>query len=418
MKTIINVHHLSKQYQLTEGKPYYTLRDNLTTILKNPLSLLKRSQNKTFWALKDLNFTVNEGEILGILGNNGAGKSTLLKVLSRITPPTKGEITIEGRLGSLLEVGTGFHPELSGRENIYLNGAILGMTRAEVESQFDTIVEFAEVEKFLDTPMKHYSSGMYMRLAFAVAAHLQSEIILVDEVLAVGDIEFQKKCLGKMGDIAKQGRTILFVSHNMGAVQQLCSRCIVLEKGKIIYTGETNKAIGKYLEHSHIASTQGNLKDRPRGHNVTLTAKLEKITLRSDENLGSATVDSTKSFDIDISFRAKENIKTGFYLSIKDENRRPVLLLSSGHLRGKDYSLGKGKHTLRCHVDATHLTSGRYSIDCGLTYPNRETVDSVEDALFFTVTNSDPYKKGFDYSQQWGSYHVHHEWKELKHAAV
>jgi lipopolysaccharide transport system ATP-binding protein len=410
MSTILDVQHLSKQYRLTEGKPYHTLRDNLTEMLHNPLSALKKEEDKTFWALRDVSFQVQEGEILGILGNNGAGKSTLLKVLSRITPPTKGEVTIEGRLGSLLEVGTGFHPELTGRENIYLNGAILGMTRAEVNSQFKTIVEFAEVEKFLDTPMKHYSSGMYMRLAFAVAAHLQSEIILIDEVLAVGDVEFQKKCLGKMGDIAKQGRTILFVSHNMGAVQQLCSKCVVLEKGAVIFSGKTNEAIAQYLEHSHLTSAQGNLKDRPRGHDVTLTALLEKISITSAEPNGAGTIDSTKPIKVELTLRAKQNLKTGFYLSIKDENRRPVLLLSSGHLRGKDFSLKKGKQTVSCSIDPTYLTSGRYSIDCGLLYPNRETVDLVEDALFFTITNSDPYGIGFDYNQQWGTFHVNHKW--------
>jgi lipopolysaccharide transport system ATP-binding protein len=254
---------------------------------------------------------------------------------------------------------------------------------------------------------------MYMRLAFAVAAHLQSETILVDEVLAVGDVEFQKKCLGKMGDISKQGRTILFVSHNMGAVQQLCSRCLVLEKGSVAYTGPTNKAIGKYLERSHVANAHGNLKDRPRGHNVTLTADLEKIALHTRAtDSANSTIDSHKPFKIELTFTAKEEVKTGVYLSVKDENRRPVLLFSSGHLQGKEFNFKKGKHVMTCSIDATQLTSGRYSLDCGLLYPNRETIDFVEDALFFTVTNSDPYDTGFDYNQQWGAYHVPHEWKE------
>lgn len=415
MSAIIDVRQLSKQYFLSEGTPYHTLRDTLTSAIRNPLSLFKGGQGNSVWVLNDVNFKVEEGEILGILGNNGAGKSTLLKILSRVTPPTTGEITIRGRIGSLLEVGTGFHPELSGRENIYLNGAILGMTKAEVKSQFDTIVEFAEVEKFLDTPMKHYSSGMYMRLAFAVAAHLQSEIILVDEVLAVGDVEFQKKCLGKMGDISKQGRTILFVSHNMGAVQQLCSRCIVLEKGSLVYSGPTNKAIGKYLERSHVTGSQGNLKDRPRGHNVTLTADLEKISIHSSRSdVSASTIDSNKPFTIELTFTAKEPIKTGVSLTIKDENRRPVLLLSSGHLQAKEFSFSKGKHIVTCAVDASHLASGRYSIDCGLLYPNRETIDLVEEAIFFTVTNSDPYNTGFDYNQQWGVYSVPYTWKMAK----
>lgn len=409
MNQVIDVSHLSKQYQLREGKPYYTLRDNMTQILRHPASILKQRHSETFWALQDLSFTVKEGEILGVLGNNGAGKSTLLKILSRITPPTKGEATLVGRLGSLLEVGTGFHPELSGRENIYLNGAILGMSRAEVQRQFNTIVEFAEVEKFLDTPMKHYSSGMYTRLAFAVASHLPSEIILIDEVLAVGDVEFQKKCLGKMGDIAKQGRTIIFVSHNMGAVQQLCTKCIVLEKGKLVYEGKTNAAIAKYLERSHIASTDGDLTDRPRGVNVTQAARITRINIESESK--TATVDSQKPFSVQLTLEVKEAIKTGLYICIKDENRRSVILLSSGHLRGQDFRFSPGKHVVACHIDPTFLASGRYSVDCGLLFPNRETVDFVEDALFFAVTNSDPYNVKFDYSQQWGLYHVNHSWE-------
>lgn len=410
MPSIISAHNVGKLYHLIEGRPYFTLRDSITQLLKNPVKTLLPAKDETVWVLKDVDFDVKEGEILGILGNNGAGKSTLLKILSRITPPTQGDITIRGRIGSLLEVGTGFHPELSGRENIYLNGAILGMTRAEVQSQFDTIVEFAEVEKFLDTPMKHYSSGMYMRLAFAVAAHLQSEILLVDEVLAVGDVEFQKKCLGKMGDIAKQGRTILFVSHNMGAVQNLCSRCIVLEKGRLIADAPTKDAITTYLAKSHAGLEDGVLIDRRRLFGLGTQARITKIRLATPKGERISTVDSTKPFEISFDVFTEQKLKTGWYLSIKDENRRPVLLLSSGHLRGKEYTLEKGKNTITCSLEATHLASGRYSIDCALTYPNREQYDFVEDALFFNVTKADPYKSGFDYNQQWGSYYVDHAW--------
>lgn len=408
----IEISHLSKKYKLGDQRYYYTLRDSLSTFFHNPFATIQKGllEKGEFWALRDISFTVGQGEIVGLLGKNGAGKSTLLKVLSRITPPTQGEVILRGRLGSLLEVGTGFHPELSGRENIYLNGAILGMSRQEVQQQFDTIVEFSEVGKFLDTPMKHYSSGMFMRLAFSVAAHLQSEILLVDEVLAVGDIEFQKKCLGKMGDIAKQGRTILFVSHNMGAVQQLCTRCAVLEKGRIVYVGPTNNAIAKYLEQTNISSSHGDLRNAVRSRDFLLTAKLEKVSLKNDNNGATNVVDSKKPFQIELTYSAKEPVKTGFYVSIKDESRRPVLLFSSGHLMGKEFTVKKGRHTVVCEIDASHLTNGRYSVDCGLMYPNRETIDLVEDALFFTVTNSDPYETKFDYNQQWGSYHVNHKW--------
>ncbi|MCX6227021.1 MAG: ABC transporter ATP-binding protein [Bacteroidia bacterium] len=241
-------------------QPYLSLRDELTKPfrrLSSAFSQLTKDQRLRtkdqkrssidFWALRDVSFSINEGEAVGIIGSNGAGKSTLLKILSQITPPTEGKITCRGRIASLLEVGTGFHPELTGRENIFLNGAILGMTRTEIRKKFDEIVSFAEVEKFLDTPVKRYSSGMYVRLAFAVAAHLEPEILVVDEVLAVGDAQFQKKCLGKMGEVAKGGRTVLFVSHNMAAIQALCTKAIYLDAGKMFGFGEVDEQIGEYL---------------------------------------------------------------------------------------------------------------------------------------------------------------------------
>jgi lipopolysaccharide transport system ATP-binding protein len=257
MTPIIEVKNLSKKYNITHANGgYVALRDVLANVIKHPFSFIKQkakesvglSKKEEFWALKDINFTVNQGEIIGIIGRNGAGKSTLLKILSQITPPTTGEIKLRGRVGSLLEVGTGFHPELTGRENIFLNGAILGMKKVEIAKKFDEIVEFAGVEKFLDTPVKYYSSGMYVRLAFSVAAHMEPDILIIDEVLAVGDAEFQKKCLGKMDDITKkEGRTVLFVSHNMGAVQSLCARVILLDQGKLATSGESTQVINTYL---------------------------------------------------------------------------------------------------------------------------------------------------------------------------
>jgi lipopolysaccharide transport system ATP-binding protein len=258
MSSVIKVEHLSKSFLIHhEGRERYTaLRDvissKFSTILKpfgSKEAGLKKNTSELFWALDDVSFDVKEGDRIGIIGRNGAGKSTLLKILSRITEPTKGRIQIKGRVASLLEVGTGFHPELTGRENIFLNGAILGMSRNEIRNKFDEIVAFAEVERFLDTPVKRYSSGMYVRLAFAVAAHLEPEILVVDEVLAVGDAQFQKKCLGKMEDVSKnQGRTVLFVSHNMGVVAQLCQQSIVLHKGSVSFMGTTEKAIDHYLD--------------------------------------------------------------------------------------------------------------------------------------------------------------------------
>jgi len=246
---VITVKGLSKRYTLRHQERNGTLRDQLVSLLRNSFRRTKGARNtqEEFWALRDVNFTINQGEVVGIIGRNGAGKSTLLKILSRITEPTAGRITIQGRIASLLEVGTGFHGELSGRENIFLNGAILGMTRREIRSKFDEIVAFSEVEKFLDTPVKHYSSGMYVRLAFAVAAHLEPEILIVDEVLAVGDADFQRKCLRKMDDVTRRdGRTILFVSHQLQAVRQLCGRVIVLDRGRLVTDATTQLGLDAY----------------------------------------------------------------------------------------------------------------------------------------------------------------------------
>lgn len=254
-KPIIEIKNIAKKYKIGVRQPYYSLRDSLMDLVSYPLKIFHSSEKKTdsltkdeFWALNNISLNIMPGEIIGIIGKNGAGKTTLLKILSRITPPTKGEIILRGRVASLLEVGTGFHPELTGRENIYLNGAILGMKQWEIKKKFDEIVHFAEIEKFLDTPVKHYSSGMYMRLAFSVAAHLEPEILLVDEVLAVGDIEFQKKCLGKMHDVVKEGRTILFVSHNMMTISHLCNKSIMLRFGSIIKEGLTKDVVADYLK--------------------------------------------------------------------------------------------------------------------------------------------------------------------------
>lgn len=250
MKPIVRIENLGKQYQLGARRgSYRTLRESLSDFVRAPFQNLRARNTKgTLWALKDVSFEVNPGEVVGIVGRNGAGKSTLLKILSRITEPTTGRVELYGRVGSLLEVGTGFHPELTGRENIYLNGAILGMRRSEIERKFDEIVDFAEIEDFLDTAVKYYSSGMYMRLAFSVAAHLEPEILVVDEVLAVGDAAFQKKCLGKMNDVANHGRTVLFVSHNMAAIQQLTRSCILLKSGALAFFGETEQAIQRYTQ--------------------------------------------------------------------------------------------------------------------------------------------------------------------------
>ncbi len=279
MRPIIHVEHVGKQYRIGGRRASTTFRDAVTERMRRPLRWLARraaaEERPRIWALRDVSFDVSPGEMVGIVGANGAGKSTLLKILSRITPPTTGHIDVYGRVASLLEIGTGFHPELTGRENVYLNGAILGMHRAEIDRHFADIVAFAGVERFLDTPVKHYSSGMYLRLAFAIAAHLRPDILLIDEVLAVGDVEFQRKCLGRMGDVANEGRTILFVSHNMTIINQLCTRVLLLAGGAVVRDGKPSEVVAEYLSMTSSATGERVWSDprhAPGNDNVRLRA--------------------------------------------------------------------------------------------------------------------------------------------------
>lgn len=290
----VKLENISKRYTIyhQNKERYKTLRDTISASVKNIFSKEKTiSKKEDFWALKDINFEIKEGDKVGIIGRNGAGKSTLLKVLSRITEPTTGKFTIKGRVSSLLEVGTGFHPELTGRENIYLNGSILGMKKTEIKKKFDEIVAFSEVEKFLDTPVKRYSSGMYVRLAFSVAAHLEPEILIVDEVLAVGDASFQKKCLGKMGEIGESGRTVLFVSHNMGAIKQLCTSAVYLKEGQVFYNGLVDDAIKYYMETTNSSSMinmkifSGTLSNKICFNELLINGKKEKISINPSQEI-------------------------------------------------------------------------------------------------------------------------------------
>ena len=292
MRSIISVQHVSKKFLIGRLRlPYQTLRDSVMTAIKAPFRFRNRSDSTDdqIWALKDVSFEVKPGEVLGFIGRNGAGKSTLLKILSRVTEPTSGRVELYGRSGSLLEVGTGFHPELTGRENIFMNGAILGMPRREILRKFDEIVAFAEVERFIDTPVKHFSSGMYLRLAFAVAAHLDPEILIVDEVLAVGDSRFQRKCLQKMEDVGHQGRTVIFVSHSMAAISRLCSRAILIEGGRVAGDGPTDEVVNSYLrgETNSAAAREWNSSTAP-GNNV---ARLHSVKICDEDNAMVASVD-------------------------------------------------------------------------------------------------------------------------------
>jgi lipopolysaccharide transport system ATP-binding protein len=310
----IRCEEIGKRYRIGERESYKALRDTIANAMRAPFRMLgatlrrangrASSGDNTFWALRDISFDVKPGEVVGLIGRNGAGKSTLLKILSRITEPTEGRARIEGRVGSLLEVGTGFHPELTGRENIYLNGAILGMRKVEIKRRFDEIVAFAEIEKFIDTPVKRYSSGMYVRLAFAVAAHMETEILLVDEVLAVGDANFQQKCLGKMSDVTREGRTVLFVSHNMGAVRRLCKTGIFLSDGQLIAHGPIDSIIDLYSEH-HVQSNAevGYEEDESK------VIQILKARLLDHTNSPSTQLDRMRPFKVSVEFVVRERIE-------------------------------------------------------------------------------------------------------------
>ncbi|MFH1509267.1 MAG: ABC transporter ATP-binding protein [bacterium] len=321
MKNIaIKCENLGKEYKIGSSEKYLSIRDSIVSVIKYPIDLLKgkkRKRKEKIWALKDASFEIEKGEVIGIIGKNGAGKSTLLKLLCKITEPTEGEVVIKGKVASLLEVGTGFHEELTGRENIYLNGAILGMKKKEIDEKFEQIVKFSGVEKFLDTPVKRYSSGMKVRLAFSVAAHIEPEILLVDEVLAVGDVEFQNKCMGKMNEITKgSGRTILFVSHNMGAIRSLCKKCILLDKGRLVDYGDTDGIIKKYLGEHIISSGEKVWKDGLMDRKVDGLI-VEAIRVKNDNNEIISGALSNEPISIEIDYELKNDIpsfKIGFRL--------------------------------------------------------------------------------------------------------
>jgi lipopolysaccharide transport system ATP-binding protein len=395
MKPAISIRDLSKHYYLGENQVggYRTLRESLTEVFKGAgRRFFGRSRGtqtpgpRQIWALKDVSFDVKPGEVLGIIGRNGAGKSTLLKVLSRITKPTTGEIDIQGRVGSLLEVGTGFHPELTGRENIFLNGAILGMSRREVTGKFDEIVDFAEIGPFLDTPVKRYSSGMYTRLAFAVASHLEPEVLVVDEVLAVGDMAFQKKCLGKMGQVSRQGRTVLFVSHNMTAIKSLCTRAILVEGGKIELDGDVDEVVNRYLTAGTTMSRTGIIPETaPRQQDVPGEALFRSVQLTDLEGREVNQLYFGQPFRISAICEVVKDIRDGhFEISLSTVDGIQVTYsttmdggMGSRHLR-------KGQHEITAEFDVVLLPRD-YTIDLGVHHHNGTTSDFVQRTFDFTV---------------------------------
>lgn len=406
---VVRAENLGKKYQLhhqQERQRYVALRDVFTDKLlspwrklgkKNPNSAIRNPQSKEdFWALKDVSFEIKQGEVVGIIGRNGAGKSTLLKILSRITEPTNGRVRIRGRVASLLEVGTGFHPELTGRENIYLNGAILGMRREEIKRKFDEIVAFAEIEKFLDTPVKRYSSGMYVRLAFAVAAHLESEILVVDEVLAVGDAEFQKKCLGKMSEVADGGRTVLFVSHNMAAVKSLTQRGVVLQGGVVQFDGKSDAAIHHYVSQSVPESADGQIK----GGGVHATIRAVSLL----DEAGKATHHYTpgSALRVRVVFETDGTPNLSLDIFLLDSAQTRVAVASTSQFHGATLPLAAGSYSCLLELAPLWLASGPYSFDVATSIINVNWDHYAEAAVAFTVNYCNPLGQPLDFKQSYG----------------
>lgn len=412
----VRVENLSKRYQIGAARTRHaTLREQLTSGFKSLFHVNGRRAavrvDNTFWALKDVSFDVREGEVVGVIGSNGAGKSTLLKILSRITEPTEGRARIQGRVGSLLEVGTGFHPELTGRENIYLNGAILGMKKAEIERKFDEIVDFSGVEKFMDTPVKRYSSGMYVRLAFAVAAHLEPEVLIVDEVLAVGDAAFQKKCLTKMGEVGKHGRTVIFVSHNMGAIRTLCSRIVLLREGRVHLTGEAEAVIPEYLALCDGEQSNEPPLDERLDRSGSGSIRAVSFQARSCDGKGGPPRTGYGA-ELVVGYRAKDNqAVSNLYVAIivSDSFGMNVLSCSSGQTRTSFHEVAPTGQII-CKIEKLPLIPGTYWINIMLK-DSLGQADYITRAAPLNVCDAgDSTIRDFP-NPQFGSVVVPHEWE-------
>jgi len=401
----IHVEGLSKKYHIGGGHKQYTrLGDQVTDAVLSPFrragNLLRGKTSgasdldQVFWALKEISFEIKLGDITGIIGHNGAGKSTLLKILSRITEPTSGYADVYGRVGSLLEVGTGFHPELTGRENVYLNGSILGMRKAEIDKKFDEIVDFAEIEKFIDTPVKHYSSGMYVRLAFSVAAHLEPEILLIDEVLAVGDVAFQKKSLGKMENVSQQGRTVVFVSHNMNALQRLCPRSILLDHGQFMAHDDTSKIIEQYLAVASSQSTGPNtwadLTEQKR--DGTGMIRFTSVSYCGDDPLLGYYPHTNGAMEVSINLLSKSNKSVGSIAVIIFDRYGTKLVNADTLSLGQSIDLREGQNTVKLRIDQVHLNPGLYTIGLWVADPPLDVYDYIPSAALFEVVETEKEK--------------------------
>ncbi|MEM1211377.1 MAG: ABC transporter ATP-binding protein [Planctomycetota bacterium] len=412
--TAIQIRGIGKRYRIgVADKPSYNrIGDAVKRMTRQPLKALRgggpMNETNSFWALKDINFDVSHGEVVGIIGRNGAGKSTLLKVLSRITMPTEGEVLLRGRVGSLLEVGTGFHPELTGRENVYMNGSILGMTQSEIRSKFEEIVDFSEIEKFIDTPVKQYSSGMYTRLAFSVAAHLDPEILIVDEVLAVGDAAFQKKCLGKMKDVAGQGRTVLFVSHNMSAVQRLCSRCVELAGGRVVAEGASADVVQDYLVRSEDEDDVVRVADRDdrKGDG---SVRLQDIWLESEDGRRQGASVCGQPVRICMSYRVESKIDSlNFAMGVYNPDGLSITHFNT-KLRPLEGKPSEGVGVVACQVDRMPLSPGTYWLNVACSRRGG-LADHLERAAKLTVTEADFFGAGFLPDLQQARVYIDHSW--------
>lgn len=417
----ISVDHVSKQYRIgvDAGElKYRSLRQAISDACMAPVRRLSRSgsqasKDDTVWVLNDVSFDVSPGEVIGLIGRNGSGKSTMLKILSRITAPTSGKVQVQGRIGSLLEVGTGFHPDLTGRENVFLNGSILGMKHREIQRQFDAIVEFADITQFLDTPVKRYSSGMYVRLAFAVAAHLNPEILLVDEVLAVGDVDFQRKCIGSMQSVANSGRTVVLVSHNLALIEKLCRSAVWLDKGDLRLTGSADEVVSDYVKQSR-SWTSSNLLDYPH-RKPDSTARFSSIRILDRNGQECHDLPAGSDIVIKLGIEADQVIRQPCVaVTIVTPHNQRVFYCGSRDA-GCDLPPIEGRYSLTCHLKSLNLLAGRYYIDLSLHDPAYRDYDSIPSAAYFDIRRTDVLNSGIPLGQEHGLVYFNSRW-ELKSA--
>jgi lipopolysaccharide transport system ATP-binding protein len=409
----IRAEGLGKRYRIGDQRRYKALRDSLTEAVTHPVrairSLRSRSTDRLIWVLRDISFEISSGEVVGFIGRNGAGKSTLLKILSRITAPTSGQAEIWGRVGSLLEVGTGFHPELTGRENVFLNGAIIGMKHREIQRKFDEIVDFADVSTFLDTQVKFYSSGMYMRLAFSVAAHLEPEILLVDEVLAVGDSAFQKKCIGKMGNVAREGRTVLFVSHNLAVVNQLCGRVFLLDEGRIVKSGTPEDVVAAYIGTGESAEVEW--RGAERGTSRSSILSIDAARISDQYGQPTATLESHAAFHLEIDYTVRESIQEFVRVGFVLRTLHGITVFDSYDVDSLQVPGPRlpGTFRARCRIEGGFLNPGRYVVSIAADVPHRMSLAFLHDVMTLDIEETHVLQTGV-YAEREGIVRPRAEW--------